>query len=585
VILVDPAPLFGELKRRRVFRALVGYGIAAFAVLQIIEPIMHGLHWPEAVLSYVVAALAVGFPIVVGLAWIFDVRQGGIERTTPAPGGALRLRGARLTLVLVGIGVLAAAPGSIWYFWVRRIQNPSGNASGPSVPSIAVLPFVNLSSDKEQEYFSDGIAEEILNALAQVDGLHVTGRTSSFSFKGKNEDLRSIGDKLNVANVLEGSVRREGNHVRISAQLVSAADGYHVWSKTFDRELTGVFAVQDEISSAVVEALKVRLMPGKEPRQRAASPEVYNEYLLGKQLFHRPTFENYRRAAAAYERALALDPDFAPAWAALAEATFSIADFAETSAAITEGFQRAMAAAEKAVALDPALADGYVVRGTLRSRIKWDWEGARVDFERALALNPASESHLAYALVVLRPLERLSEAVTEAQKATDLDPLSAGAWEDLGLLYLTNGQLGAAQAALERSLRILPEQVFAAPFLAVTLLLEKRPSEALVWAEKSSEEVFRLLAKAIVLNALGRAQEAHRLVEQMIERYSYSAAYQIAEAYAWFGEQDRAFDWLKRAYAQHDSGLVALNTDVLLRSLHGDRRYTALLGKMNLRLH
>ena len=365
--------LLRELRRRRVFRALIGYGIGAFALLQIIEPVMHGLHWPEAVLSYVVAALAIGFPLCVTVAWIFDVNEGRVERT--AGGGPI---GARLAFVLIGIGVLAAMPGLLWYFVVRA--GDRATAADTRAPSIAVLPFANLSGKPENEYFSDGIAEEILDELAQVDGLRVVGRTSSFSFKGKAEDLRDIGQKLSVAHVLEGSVRKEGNRVRVTAQLVGTADGYHVWSKTFDRELTGVFAVQDEISRAVVAALKVRLMPGQKPRQRTATnPEVYNEYLLGKDYFHRQKVENLRRAVAAYERALVLDDRFAPAWAGLAMATFWSANSGETPAVVFAGYQHALAAAEKAVAADPGLADGYAARGLLRSWIQWDWDGARAD--------------------------------------------------------------------------------------------------------------------------------------------------------------------------------------------------------------
>src|SRR6266436_5274202 len=218
-------PLLAELKRRRVFRALIGYGIAAFAVLQIVEPVMHGLHWPEPVLSYVVVALAAGFPIV---------------------------------LALVAIGAVAAAPGVLWYFVVR-----GGSKSTPATaqtPSIAVLPFVNLTGDKENEYFSDGITEEIINALANVEGLRVVARTSAFSFKGKDVNVRKIGEELNVATVLEGSVRRDGNQLRVSAQLIGALDGYHLWSRIYDRELKNVFAVEDELARAIVDALKPRLI-------------------------------------------------------------------------------------------------------------------------------------------------------------------------------------------------------------------------------------------------------------------------------------------------------------------------------------
>src|SRR5947209_4780806 len=217
--------LLEELKRRRVFRALVSYGIAAFAVLQIIEPVMHGLHWSEAVLSYVVAGLAGGFPVVVALAWIFHV---------------------------------------------------------------------NLSSDKEQEYFSDGLSEELLNLLAKVPNLRVAARTSTFAFKGKNEDVSTIAQKLHVATVLEGSVRKAGDQIRITTQLVNASDGYHLWSETYDRKVTDVFAVQDEIAGAVVSALKLKLLHSPTSEERRTVPEAYTQYLLGTQYFHRNNVESFR---------------------------------------------------------------------------------------------------------------------------------------------------------------------------------------------------------------------------------------------------------------------------------------------------
>src|SRR5712692_3379610 len=379
---------FAELKHRRVFRALVGYGIASFAVLQIIEPIMHGLHWPDSALSYVVVALASGFPIVVALGWIFDVKAGRIERTPPASpaGGPQDLRGLRLALLLVCIGLLAAVPGLVYYFVLRGARPGAEERSRPAVaasesgagPSIAVLPLVNLSSDKEQEYFSDGLTEELLNLLAKVPGLRVAARTSSFAFKGKNEDVGAIAQKLHVTNVLEGSVRKAGDQIRITTQLIKAADGYHLWSETYDRKLTDVFAVQDEIAKAVVAALRLKLLPAQEPTsKRTSNPEAYNQYLLGRQLYARSTTDGFRRAKEAYQKALALDPGFAPAWAGFANAEWWIADSAETVAAIAEGKRQALAAAEKAVALAPDLPDGYLARGSIREGDKWDWSGAR----------------------------------------------------------------------------------------------------------------------------------------------------------------------------------------------------------------
>jgi TolB-like protein len=257
--------LLAELRRRRVFRALVGYGLAAFAVLQIIEPVMHGLHWPDTVLTYVVVALAIGFPLTVCLAWIFDINAGRIERTP-----ATQKPYPRLALWLVGIGILAAAPAIVWYFF-RSPGKPSPEAVGPS---IAVLPFVNLSSDKEQEYFSDGVAEEILNALTQIEGLRVIGRTSSFSFKGKSEDLHTIGEKLQVGHLLEGSVRKAGNRVWVTARLVEAAGGTQLWSQVFEPEQNDIFAVQDEIARAVRRRLRSSCSQAAPVRPRSCAPST-----------------------------------------------------------------------------------------------------------------------------------------------------------------------------------------------------------------------------------------------------------------------------------------------------------------------
>jgi tetratricopeptide (TPR) repeat protein len=372
--------------------------------------------------------------------------------------------------------------------------------------------------------------------------------------------------------------------VRITAQLLSAADGFHLWSQTYDRELTGVFAVQDDISKAVVDALKLQLVSRKEPaRRHEPSPEAHNEYWLGHQFMYRLTYDNYLRAAAAYERATKFDPEYAQAWAGLASATLWVADDADTVAAISEGFDRALAHAEKAVALDPELADGYAARGNIRGATRWDWEGARADFARALALNPGDATmHVRYASTVLSALGRLPEAIEEARKATEIDPLSAVAWSAFGRMLYSGGQLDPARAALEKSLHIAPEQIFAAHNLSVVLLLQKRPAEALEQAERSTSEVFKRHGKAMALYDLGRTQEAHQTLDELIARFGHSGAYQIAETYAWFGQPDKAFEWLDRAYAQRDGGLTAIKFDMLLRSLRNDPRYTAMLRKMNL---
>ena len=485
----------------------------------------------------------------------------------------------RLIAAAVVIGALALA-ALAWYLVARGGRKPEA-AITSAHPSIAVLPFADMSPQKDQEYFADGIAEEILNSLAQIESLHVAGRTSSFSFKGKGDDARTIGQKLNVASLLEGSVRKEGTHVRITAQLVNAADGFHIWSQTYDRELTGVFAAQDEIARAVVDSLKLRLAPAR--RRHEPTPEAYNEYLQGNTFFRRLTYENFVSAAAAYGRAVKLDPDYAQAWAALATASYWVADGAESVAAITKGQDAAMSYAEKAVALDPNLADGYTARGLIRGATSTDWEGARIDFERALRLNPGSaDLHRIYGQTVLATMGRLPEAVEEARRATEIDPLSSLAWSTLGRMYYVSGQLEAARIALEKSLQIAPVQNFAAAHLSLVFLLQKKPAEAFEAAERSTSDVFKLSGKASALHDLGRTAEANRTLNELIARYGHSGAFQIAEVYAWCGQLDKAFEWLDRAYVQRDGGLRAVKFSPLLRGLRGDPRYAALLAKMNL---
>ena len=341
--------------------------------------------------------------------------------------------------------LLAAATivGGIW----SSGQRPSA----PSAPaSIAVLPFVNMSSDKEQEYFSDGLAEEMLSSLAKIPGLHVAGRTSAFQFKGKNEDLRVIGQRLNVATVLEGSVRKEGQRVRISAQLIKVDDGFHLWSETYDREVNDIFAVQEEIARAVAGSLKVALLGEKTatPSSRGTNADAYTAYLQGRYFLERRNQENIDRALGYFERAIKLDPGYAPAWVGLAMAYNRQAYFGY--APFDEAFRNGRVAAEQALALDRSLAGASAEMGIVQMAHDWDWAGADASFKRALALEPGNATVLLRAADLALALGHLDEALALNRRSVELDPLSAEAQVCGGIAALYAGRLEEAVQASRR---------------------------------------------------------------------------------------------------------------------------------------
>jgi serine/threonine-protein kinase len=573
--------LLAELKRRRVFRVLLGYGLFSFAVLQVIEPVLHAYHLPDWTLTAVVTALAVGFPVAVVLSWVFDLTAQGLVRTSAAPGTR---PGRRALGLAVGAGLLAALLGLGLFAWRQAGARRAADDGVPPQASIAVLPFSDLSPEHDQGYFSDGIAEEILNALAQVDGLRVTGRTSSFSFKGKAQDLRAIGASLGVATVLEGSVRKAGTRIRITAQLVKTTDGFHLWSQTFDRELADVFAVQEEIAGAVVAALRVKLLPGKASPSRGATQvkEAHDHFLLGRDLARTIDGEKNLRALSEFEKAVALDPDFALAWAGVANSLRWIEGFVADGVTNPARRRRALEAAERAIALAPELPDGYVARARIRRGFLLDWAGARSDLERARRLGP-SDAFAAWASgQLLMTYGELGAALAELRRAVELDPLSAQAWTTLGQVQVSAGDHAGGRASLARALEVAPQGDEARYYRCASLVVTGQAAEALAVAEEARSPWIRHLGVALARHGLGQARESTAALEALVAADAGDAAYQVADGYAWRGEMDRAFEWLERARVQADTGLGWIKVDPLLVKLRGDPRFPALLRALKL---
>lgn len=462
-----------------------------------------------------------------------------------------------------------------------RMRSKPASGIAPVLPSVAVLPFADMSPEKNQEYFSDGLSEELMNSLAQIPGLKVTGRTSSFQFRGKNEDLSAIAEKLHVATILEGSVRKQGNRIRITAQLVKAADGFHLWSQTYDRDLTDVFAVQEEIASSVAGSLQVALLGQRKSSARATNPDAYAAYLEGRYFARLSNRESWEQAVHYYRRAIELDPSYAPAWAALASARALQAGGEYIPP--REGYEEARAEVERALSLDPDLARGYTVRGLIKMFWDWDWSGADADYQRALALEPGNYAVVSAASAHAARMGRWDQAVRLARKAVELDPFWAGVYSNLGVVGWRAGHFNEAEAALLKAVELRPQAQYQHTSLSRVYLAKGRPREALTQAEQERQPVFRLQCLSLAYHVLGQKRESDQALAELIAKNKTNAAFQIAEIYAFRGEPDRAFEWLDRAYVQHDAGLPdQLVGDPLLSSLEHDLRYAVFFKKMRL---
>jgi len=472
---------------------------------------------------------------------------------------------------------------------------PASSIPPKDVLSIAVLPFVNRSRDEEDEYFSDGLADELLNVLARIRGLRVAARTSSFTFKGKQATIADVGSALHVANVLEGSVRKVGNRVRIAVQLVKVSDGYQLWSETYDRTLEDIFAVQDGIAQSVVKELRATLLGGAPDSQssRGVSAEVaaavkgrgqnaegHRLYLQGRCFLDRSTREDVAKGIRYLRQALELDPGHALAWEGLSRAYAIEANAIWVPPA--EGFARAREAAEHALALEPDLADGHAARGRIQMLHDWDWKSAEASFRRALELAPGNATALRGAATLAVILGRLEEAIHLYRLAVEHDPLSTATYNNLGFAYRAAGLLLQAEEAYRKALDLMPHRNATRAAFAVVLLDRGREEEALAEAERESDEALRLWALALIHEDGRRRTESDEALRQLIEEYSEDSAFQIAQVFAARGEADRVFGWLERAYAQRDIGLANVKPEPRFRSLHDDRRWTGFLRRMGL---
>ena len=489
---------------------------------------------------------------------------------------------------VIGAGALIVLVLGLSLIFAIGKGRRTADGRGPELDSIAVLPFSDLSSSGDQEYFCDGMTDEIIDALTKIGGLRVVARTSSFAYKGKQQDIREIGKKLNVGAVLEGSVRKFGDKLRVTAQLNSVADGYHLWSETYERQLKDVFQVQDEISQAIVNTLQAKLATGRSPLRlkQPENLEAYDRYLKGRYHWQRWRTEGAEKAIASFNQAIAADPRYAPAYAGLADSYTWLGFF--SAVAPNEAMPKARQAAMKAIELDDSLAAAHASLAYVKALYDFDWPGAEREFQRAIQLNPGlSNGHFGYGIVYLAAMGKTKAAVHEMEMARDLDPLSLPTITYLGLAYAFDGRRDAAIDQYKKALELDPGFEEAHLNLASSYL-EEGKSDA-YFAEIAKIPADPSACRPGLTRALGLAIQGKR--EQALEEIHkwekpangvYVRRTSIASVYAALNDREQAFDWLDKAYQDRDGMLAYLNYQGAFQKYRSDRRFKSLLQKLGL---
>lgn len=570
---------FAELKRRNVFRVAIAYVVLAWIVMQVGDTLAPALHLPESVNSVLAFFLILGFPLAMFFAWAFELTPEGlkleknVDRTTSiTPTTGRKLDRTIIVMLTVALG---------YFIWQSQTPSVDSDEVASNEQSIAVLPFENMSSDAEQEYFSDGLSEELLNLLANIPELRVSSRTSAFSYKGKDFKISDVGRELNVAHVLEGSVRKSGNKVRITAQLIHADTDAHLWSETWDRNIDDVFVIQDEIAKAVVDELKIRLL-GELPKVRATDPEAYSLYLQARHSTNQRTGESLARAETMITQALEIDPTYLPAWVLKAHIYSVMGDTGVGD--VNESFAKAFEAAEMAVRLDPNYGPAHALLGDVLISNRWDFAGGRREIELALSLDPADVDTLYQACVHFGVTGEYEKGIELCEAAMARDPVFPPLAPTIGVLYQFLDQPEKALEYTSRMLDLQPGANGTHYYIALSQLSTGDVDGALDRIQHEVLDGFKQTGLALVHHAAGRNKESDAAMLALEQQKAGGWYYQVATVHAYRGEIDAAFDALNDAYEKRDSGITLLLGDPYLDNLRGDPRFEEIVDRLGIRL-
>ncbi|MCG6956919.1 MAG: tetratricopeptide repeat protein, partial [Gemmatimonadetes bacterium] len=555
-----------ELRRRKVGRVAALYAAVGVTISLAAAELYDVLLLPAWTPRLIIFLLVLGFPVALLLAWAYEVApEKGVEVPTAPVRGDLREE------VDETEGLQAVADST---------------AAGRS---IVVLPFLDMSPSADQEYFSDGLAEDVINALTHIKDFRVAARTSAFSFKGEQIDAREIGRKLSVSTVLEGSVQRVGDRLRVTAQLIDAQEGYHLWSEQYDRVMADVFSIQDEITAAIVEAMKIELLD----RERSAVSKRYTEnldayqlYLKGRHHWNRSTTDGYWKAIDLFQEAIRTDPSYALAYTGLADAYASLGDAGHSAVSPKEAFSAARAATMKALELDEGLSEAHATLGHLMMH-EFAWSDAEKEFRRAIELNPNYATAYRFLAGFFAAVGRSREAIVTLEKALDLDPVCLGTLTDLGVIHYFAREYDQAIAHYQEVLEMAPEFARAHVTLSSAYVKKGLYAEAIGEIERAMEisgDRGKLAALGRAYAAAGRKDEAAQVVDELkdLSKERYVTPYAFTLIYASMGEKDEAMTWLRQACDQGVSDLIYLKVDPFLDGLRDDPRFALLLNKIGM---
>jgi TolB-like protein/Tfp pilus assembly protein PilF len=581
---------FSELKRRNVYKVAVAYAVVGWLIAQIATQIFPFLEIPNWIVRLVIVLIAIGFPIALLIAWAFEATPEGIKRTEVAdampPASIRRKRYAWIYIVVIGAVISAAL------FFIGRftVQNKTTTAAPNDISSksIAVLPFDSLSEDKSNAYFAEGVQDEILTRLAKVADLKVISRTSTQRFKSAPSDLRDIAKQLGVMNILEGSVQKANDQVRVNVQLINAMNDAHLWAEIYDRKLTDIFATESDIAKTIAETLQARLTGSEKTamsKKPTANSEAYELYLKGRFFWNKRTGADLRKAIDYFNQAVAKDPNYALAYSGLADSYLLLPPYG--AAAPKDSIPQAKAAVKKALELDDTLAEAHASSGRILSGFDFDSTKAIAEFERAIELNPNyATAHHWFGSGPLLALGRFDESIVEAKRSIELDPLSMINNADFGNDYYYARRYDEAIAQLRKTIEIEPRFYLTHYYLAQALQMKGQLPEAIAEYRKASElddDPFALALLGQAYARSGQTDDAKKILARLNEeaKSRYVGAYGIGVVFLGMDDKNHAMDELERAYRENDGNdIYNIRVDPLLDDLRGDPRFEALAEKI-----